>query len=229
MGVPKPFFSISAIAAALFVFSSCSPVRTIRPIDKGELVGTAGIGGPFVGQIGYAPFPLISLGADYGLLDKIDIEAEFEGTSALFGVLELGGGCNWRPIAPAGWKPGLIAGFKLFGATDFKPHQSRLWPDVNLTAVFKLNPKLYYYAGMDNWFETDQTRYDGNVQAYHWLPVIHTGVDYGTNLWHVQLEGKWYVPNIDATRHVGKTIGIGPQGCLGVFLGASHSFGKVYK
>jgi len=225
----KPFAGMTAISLAMFILFSCAPIRHVRPIEKGELVMSAGVGGPFTGQIGWAPFPLISFGANYGVADKIDIEAGFEGTSALFGVLSLEGGCNWRPLAAEGWKPGLIAGAGLLGATDFKANQSRLWPDATLTAVWRLSPKWYYYAGMDNWFETHVTRYDGNVQQYHWLPVIHSGLDFGSPSWHVQLEGILYVPNIDATRHVARTVDIGPQGCLGVFLGTSHSFGKIIK
>jgi hypothetical protein len=94
-----------------------------------------------------------------------------------------------------------------------------------VTALWKLHPHLYCYAGIDNWFETHTTRYDGNPQNYHWLPVIHAGIDIGNKSWQGQIEGTWYVPNIDATRHTVKTVGIGPQGCLGVFLGVSHSFG----
>lgn len=229
MRLQKLFFGVSVLCSALILLSSCAPIRHVRPIDKGELVATASVGGPFTGQIGWVPFPLISVGANYGLADKIDIEAGFEGTSALFGVLELEGGCNWRPIIAAGWKPGLIVGAKLLGATDFKANHSRLWPGASLTALWRLSPMWYYYAGMDNWFETHTTRYDGNEQAYHWLPVVHTGIDYGTALWQVQLEGICYVPNINATRHAVRTVGIGPQGCLGVFLGASHSFGKIFK
>jgi len=229
MRLQKSLFGVFTVCIAALLCSLCAPIRHVRPIDKGELVATVAVGGPFTGQLGWAPFPLISLGADYGLMDKIDVEGEFEATSALAGVLQLQGGCNWRPVAPAGWKPGLVAGVKILGSTDFKPRQSRLWPDATLTAVFKLNPKWYCYAGMDNWLETHVTRYDGNEQAYHWLPVIHTGFDFGAPSWSCQLEGTWYVPNIDATRHVARTVGIGSQGCLGVFLGASHSFGKVVK
>ena len=168
-------------------------------------------------------------GQIYGIADKIDLEAGFEITSALFGVMELEGGCNWRPIVPSRWKPGLIAGIKLLGATDFKAGDTRLWPDASVTAVWRLSQKWYYYAGMDNWYEAETTRYDGNPQPYHWLPIIHTGFDFGNKRWQGQVEGIWYVPNIDATRHTVKTIGIGPQGCLGVFIGASHSFGKIKK
>ena len=181
-------------------------------------------GGPFTGQIGYAPLPLISAGADYGLADNVDVEAGWAVTSALFGVFELDGGCNWRPLLPAAWKPGIILGGKLLGATDFKADASRLWPGAGVTAVWRLHRLSYCYAGIDNWFETHTTRYDGNEQAYHWLPVIHTGIDYGNRTWQGQVEAVWYVPNIDARRHTVETVGIGPQGCLGVFAGISRSF-----
>ena len=77
----KLFFGVSVLSSALILLSSCAPIRHVRPIDKGELVATASVGGPFTGQIGWAPFPLLSVGANYGLADKIDLEAGFEGTS----------------------------------------------------------------------------------------------------------------------------------------------------
>jgi hypothetical protein len=209
------------------LIASCSSVRHVRPIDKGELAAGASIGGPFVGQIGHAPLPLFSAGINYGITSHIDIESSWEITSALFGILQLEGGCNWRPFVSSGWMPGLIASTKLLGAADFKAGNSRLWPDAGLTAVWRLTPRWYCYTGADNWFETHTIRYDGNKQPCHWLPIIHAGIDFGTNSWQIQLEGKWYVPNINATRHTVRTTGIGTQGCLGVFLGGSYSFGKI--
>ena len=215
---------------ALAFLASCSSIRHVRPVEKGELTASASFGGPFAGQIGWAPFPLLGIGANYGVLDKIDAEAGWAVSSALFGVCELEGGCNWRPLAPMNWKPGLIAGARLLGTTDFQKGNSRLWPGAGVTLLWRLHPRVYGYCGMDNWFETHTTRYDGNEQQHHWLPVIHYGFDYGGSAWQWQIEGTWYVPNIDPLQSPSnpvKTVSIGGQGSIGVFLGVSHSFGKI--
>jgi hypothetical protein len=209
---------------------SCASVRHVRPVEKGELTASASFGGPFAGQIGWAPFPLLGIGANYGFMEEFDVEAGWAVTSALFGVCELEAGCNWRPQVPVGWKPGIIASAKALGTTDFKKGNSRLWPDASITALWQFHPRFYYYAGMDNWFETHTTRYDGNAQKYHWLPVIHTGLDYGSNAWQWQIEAKWYVPNIDPLKSPSnpvQTVTIGGNGCLGMFVGVSHSFGII--
>ncbi|MBN2036006.1 MAG: hypothetical protein JW768_04620 [Chitinispirillaceae bacterium] len=214
----------------LVLACSCASVRHVRPIETGELTASASFGGPFAGQIGWAPFPLLGIGANYGIMDNIDVETGWAVTSALFGVCELEGGCNWRPLKPAGGIPGIIASVKLLGTTDFQKGNSRLWPDAGITALWQLHPRLYYYAGMDNWFETHTTRYDGNKQKYHWLPIIHTGLDCGSPAWQWQIEAKWYVPNIDPLKSPSnpvQTITIGGCGCFGMFVGVSHSFGKM--
>jgi len=99
MRLQKLFFGVSVLCSALILLSSCAPIRHVRPVDKGAIVATASVGGPFTGQIGWIPFPLLSVGANYGLADKIDIEAGFEGTSALFGVLELDRRSGTRAIS----------------------------------------------------------------------------------------------------------------------------------
>lgn len=148
-------------------------------------------------------------------------------TSALFGIAAVDAGCNWRPLVPAGWRPGVIVKCGVLAATDFSA--GRVWPDLGLTALWRPHRNCYWYAGVDNWFETHQTRYDNNPQTHHWLPVIHTGVDIGGKFWQWQVEGTWYVPNIDATRHTAKTIEVGRYGCLGVFFGVNRSFKKAEK
>jgi hypothetical protein len=217
------------VALVPMFFFSCSSIRHIRSVEKGELTASASFGGPFAGQLGWAPFPLLGIGANYGILDNIDVEAGWAVTSALFGVCELDGGCNWRPLKPADWKPGVIASARLLGTTDFQKGNSRLWPDASVTALWQLHSRVYGYLGMDNWFETRTMRYDGNEQSYHWLPVIYTGCDFGTS-WLWQIEGKWYLPNIDpkaSPSNPVKTISIGGQGSVGIFVGVSHSFGKI--
>jgi hypothetical protein len=226
-----PVISLFAIATlAVAILSSCSPVRHVRPLDKGELTATASLGGPFAGQLGWAPFPMLSLGANYGVLDRFDVEAGWIVTSALFGVCELDGGCNWRPIVPFGARPGLILSPKLLGTTDFRKGNSRLWPGAGVTALWQLHKRSFGYIGMDNWFETHAIRYDGNQQAYHWLPLLFIGADYGGSVWQWQLEARWFVPNIDPTRSPSnpvQTVGINGYGGIGAFFGVSRSFGKI--
>jgi hypothetical protein len=225
---------ILSVVLAVFLFitllASCSSVRHVRPVEKGELTASATFGGPFAGQIGWAPFPMLSLGTNYGVLEKIDIEAGWTVTSALFGVCELDGGCNWRPLGPAGVRPGVMVSAKALGATDFQKGNSRFWPDVGATALWRIHERSYCYRGMENWFETHTTRFDGNEQAYHWLPVVYSGIDYGGRIWQWQIEAKWFVPNIDpldTPSNPVQTIGIGGYGSIGVYIGVSRSFGKI--
>ena len=186
------------------------------------------MGGPIT-QVGkaYLPLPLISVGYNYGLLEKFDIEAGFHVLSAVYGIAHLDVGANWRPWAAAGFSPGFIMSPKLFVMTDFTPASLRLYPDIGLSAYWEIAKYRYWYLGLDNWIEYHQTRDDGNPQKEHWLVAPYAGVSLGNRLWQAQVEAKWYAPNLVNDGRAVKNIGVGKYGIIGVFLGVSRSFGGV--
>jgi hypothetical protein len=218
-------WAIVAAGGCLLLFS-CSTVRQIRPLAKGESSAALSVGGPLtqVGKI-YIPLPLISVGYNYGLFEKLDIEAGFHVLSAVYGITQLDLGANWRPWAAAGYSPGLIVSPRLFVMTNFKPGSLRLYPDIGLTAYWQIAKYRYWYLGLDNWIEYHQVRDDGNEQKEHWLVAPYAGISLGSRLWQVQAEVKWYTPNLVNNTRAVKNIGIGRYGIIGVFLGVSRSFG----
>jgi hypothetical protein len=216
--------TIALLTAALFL-CSCSTVRQIRPVDPGSISATASIGGPFVGQISWCPLPLISLAGNYGVIKNLDVELGWNATAALFGIMDLDLGVNYRPWLSQNWRPGLLLSAKGFLMTDFRPRNTLGYPDIGLTAFWQIHKDWYYYAGVENWFEYHSMRYDGNAQRYNWIPTIHTGMHVGNSKWLFQIEGKWYLPYADGTRHTVETVG--SLGAFGLFLGLSRDFGTL--
>jgi hypothetical protein len=219
-------FSAAAVLFACLCLFSCSAVRQIRPLTKGESSVALSVGGPITqaGKI-YIPLPLISVGYNYGLLEKLDLEAGFHVLSAVYGITQFDLGANLRPWAAAGFRPGLIVSPKVFVMTDWTPASLRLYPDIGLTAYWEMAKYRYWYLGIDNWIEYHQTRDDGNPQKEHWLIAPYAGISLGNSLWQFQLEAKWYTPNLVNNTRAVKNIGIGQYGVIGVFLGISRSFG----
>jgi hypothetical protein len=214
------------LAVCTLLTVACSPVRQIRPLDKGESRVSLSAGGPItqVGKI-YIPLPLISLGYNYGLMENLDVEAGIHVTDMLYGVLKVDAGVNWRPLVPPLYSPGIIISPRLFGMTDFSPGSSRLYPELGLTGYWDFKKYRYAYIGIDNWIEYHTTRVDGNPQTNHWLIAPYAGVSLGNRLWQGQLEVMVYTPNLSNQGRPVKNIGFGKYGIIGVFLGVSRSFG----
>ncbi len=215
-----------AAAALCLLAVSCSTLRQIRPLAKGESSLSLSVGGPIT-EVGktYIPLPLTSLGCNYGLMDRLDVEAGINLLSALYGIAHIDAGVNWRPWTPTGLKPGLILSPKLFALTNFAPASLRIYPDAQVTLYWEMFAYRYVYCGLDNWIEYHRTRDDGTPQANHWLPSPFAGISLGNKRWQFQLEAKWYVPDLVNDTRAVANIGIGNYGALGVLIGVSRGFG----
>jgi hypothetical protein len=214
---------IALLAAAI----SCSSVRQVRPLDKGESSVGVSLGGP-VTQVGgpYIPLPLLSVSYHRGIVARtFDIGGALYLTQALYGIMQLEAACNWRPWHGSTWRPGLIVTPRLFLMTDFSPESFRAYPDLGLTLPWEPKEDWFVYTGIESWFEPHQVRDDGNRQPHHWLIAPSLGTVLGRGPWHYQLEVKLYTPNLANTGRPTKNIGIGDHGVWGVFLGIGRTFG----
>lgn len=204
---------------------SCSSVRQIRPLDKGESAVTISLGGPIteLGDI-YSPLPLLSIGYTRGLLSrKLELEMGLHITEGLYGVLMIDGGLNYRPILSSGLRPGIIVSPKVFFTTDFSSSSVRIYPDLNLTSYWKIRQNFFIYLGLENWFEFSQEREDGNPQDNHWLIVPYLGLNCGNEKLLFQFESRVYTPNLKNTGRPTKNIGLGDNGILGFFIGLNYT------
>jgi hypothetical protein len=208
--------------AFLALLASCAAVRQIRPLDLGEISLSGSLGGPFTNVGVTIPLPLLSVGGNVGLGQGLDVEAGVGLISALYGIMHVDAGVNWRPWLSRRIRPGLMVSPKLWLLTDFSPGSVRIYPDLGLTAFWKVGQFWYLYGGAQNWFEIHSARYDGQPQEYHWLPTVHAGASLGRKKWQFQLEGKLYVPNALNTNRPAANLGLGSHGAFGVFVGVSR-------
>jgi len=229
MIVTKLFLFFSVIIMGLLC--SCSSIRQLQPLDKGQSAVSASLGGPFT-QVGsvYIPLPLLSIGYNRGIVEKkLDIETGFNFTQALFGIMDIDASLNYRPFQPEHWIPGLIVSPGFFIMTDFKPESFRFYPVLCITGFWKINEYFYIYSGIENWFELSKKRYDGNFQKYHWLKTPYIGFDIGKRKLRFQFETKIYTPDLKNTGRPTKNIGFGEHGILGIFFGWIYTFAKDKK
>jgi hypothetical protein len=219
------FFSLFLIIVLLA--SSCSTIRQIRPLDPGQFAANLTVGGPITNVAGvYIPLPILALGYNYGLVKNIDLEAGFGITQAIFKIMHIDAGINWRPFMPSGWIPGAIATPKLHFMTNFKPSSFRLYPDLALTGWWQPSKHFLPYLGIENWFIFASERPDGNPQPHHWLLAPYAGITACNGPWQFQLEARVYSPNINhILAGAPENIGLGDYGVLGVIIGVGYEFG----
>lgn len=209
----------------LLLLNSCSGIRQIRPLDKGESSVTISLGGPIteLGSI-YSPLPLLSVGYNRGIISKkLDFEAGLHITEGLYGVLMLDGGINYRPLLSSGARPGFIVSPKFFFMTDFSPSSVRLYPDLILSTYWKIRQNFFVYLGLENWFEFSSKRGDGASQDNHWLIIPFLGLNCGNEKLLFQFESRIYTPNLKNTGRPTKNIGFGDNGILGFFIGFNYT------
>jgi hypothetical protein len=227
---PEPWRPQGVTVLLVFTFVlailSCSPVRCVRSLEKGQSAVSLSLGGPItqVGKI-YLPLPMLCMGYNYGLFETADIQGGINFTDLVFGIANVEAGANWRPLFPENFRPGFIVSPRLMAMTDFKPGASRLYPEIGLTALWKIRQQIYCYVGWDNWIELNDSRDDGAKQHHHVLVAPYIGTDFGNDCWRFQAEVKLYTPNLGNKGRPAKNIGVGDKGIFGVFLGASRYFG----
>jgi hypothetical protein len=222
------FCKIMVVLAVLLM--SCSAVRQVRPLEKGEQAVSLSLGGPVTKYLGtaYAPFPLLGVGYAYGFNHKFNFQSGLQLTQAVFGVLQLDAGVDWRPWPASKLLPGAIISPRLFFSADindFTAESMRLYPDLDITAYWEPWKYKYIYTGITNWFEFASTRSDGLEQKHHWLITPFLGTNLGNNKYQFQFEFRVYTPNLSNLGRGAKNIGFGEYGILGFFIGGSYTFG----
>ncbi|MBN1578276.1 MAG: hypothetical protein JW913_17075 [Chitinispirillaceae bacterium] len=216
--------AVSVVLIVCLIFA-CSSVRRVVPLESGTSAVTLSLGGP-VTEVAkkYIPLPLLSAGYNYGINDRLGIEAGLNLTGALFGLLHVDAGVNWYPLAAKGAIPGITVTPELFFMSNFEAGGHRLYPTLTPTLYWKPGRHLVY-IGVENWFEVHTQRSDGNEQPRHWLIAPYLGYGLSWKKWRFQLEGRGYTPNLVNTGRATKNIGFGSHGIIGVFIGVSREIG----
>lgn len=214
------FFSMGII-----LFSSCTAIRKVKAPVKGESTVCVSLGGPIT-EVSkkYIPLPLLGIGYNYGLSEKIALEGGLNITNALFGVVNADAGVNWYPLKPQNIKPGFLLMSKLFVLSKLKMKDNRIYPAITPVFYWEID-KHIIYTGVENWFEFHSIRNDGNPQKHHWLKIPMIGYELVWKSWQFQVEGRVYLPDVKNTYGPTHNLGFGEYGILGIFIGTAYSFG----
>jgi hypothetical protein len=212
----------------LALLASCAPTHNVRPLQKGEVIATASLGGSAFTNFGFPlPAPNTTVGAGYGITDKISGYVSFYPTAAAFGVMQFDVAAVYGFLKPNRWKPGVSASPALNLAGSVWDSKFKIWPQLDANAYWEYGAhRNIIYAGISSWFELANKRAHGQPQPQWLLPGFQIGHTVSGKVWDFTTELKmnnFTKSNQDLTV---SWVSFGKSGALGIYFGINRHFGK---
>lgn len=161
------------------------------------------------------PVPLATVGARYGLIDKLDVAAHAHLTTLAFGVGGLDVGGAYQVLVQDGAVPALTLSSRLYGFAGVRGGALGLI-DATVAASYGSESFRFYLA---------PTVLQPFAQAATTFS-LGTGVAVRLGRSEVQLEGRWYQPQVNSRNMAANWVSAGDLGGLGVVLGIRHLPGE---
>jgi hypothetical protein len=194
----------------------CGHVTSVRPTPKDTLQAEAAIGGPLGRLAGLiVPVPLSTAGVRYGLGDSYDVAAHLHLTSLSFGVAGVDIGSTWMPVPQNGALPALSLSGRLYGFGNLRD-SPRAYLELTGSASYLAGEHFLTYLSA-----ASLVQFAGGSP----LLSVAAGEEFRFGRFGVQLELRWYEPNIATAYEVVDWVSLGGQGGLGVVLGFNYRFG----
>jgi hypothetical protein len=198
------------LAALALVASSCGLNAHVRPVDKGTLAVEAAVGGPAVLLSG-APMPLLlsTVGARYGLVDKLDISLHTHITTlAAYKLFGLDLGLGWLLLEQKDARPAVDLSARFYLFTDFQQAQSAV--EVSAAASWLIGDSVMPYVNFTVYV-------DALAGATHLAPGI--GAEFRVGRFAIIPEIRWYAPETNLRGASVDWLSPGGWGAFGLVLG----------
>lgn len=191
----------------------CGHATHVRPTPKGKWALEGTLGGPFAKVSGLViPLPLTTVGASVGVSDSADVHAHLHGTSLAFGVAGLDVGGSYMPLRQNGAIPAVNITGRLYGFSNGKAFA----PYLELTGAGSYLVGKYFllYASASTLLQTS-----------NW-PLVSLGVgnEFQFGDFGLQVEGRWYQPQVATQMNVVDWQSIAGQGAYGALLSLRYRF-----
>ena len=197
------------------LFTGCASITHVRPVPRGALVAEASAGGPLA-QVGVPiPLPLTSVGATYGLLERLSVHAHVQPSPLLFQALGGDVGATGLVWEQREARPALTASGQVNVLTDFRT--ASWWTaDASLTASWLLGGRWMPYV-------TTTGQWDFLNSLFHLAPGV--GAQVLLDRWTLQAEARLYAPTRRSDISAVPYVGLAGHGAFGLILGAGYRFG----
>lgn len=214
------------VPVCLFFFSSCTPTRFVKPLEKKQNAIAASFGGPLI-HFGKAvtPIPFTSIMYGRGITKSTTAFGSLHLTSLLFGNFQTDIGVCQQLYKNDSLKFGITINPAINMVYDKWNKNFRVWPQLDFN-IYKniLKQKAFIYVGLTNWFELASTKAHNEKQTNHILINPHIGITYNTKKWGYTLEGKFLQINKNNKPNVVDYVGIQQHGAVGIFLNFNRRF-----
>ncbi len=204
------------ITALVALCSACGLPAHVRPVPAGTLAVEGAVGGPaaLLGGVP-VPLPLATVGASYGVAERVDVHAHAHLTPLLLGTAGMDLGATWLALPEQGWRPALALTGRAYGFSDFSSG-ALFYGEASAAASYLLGERYLTYV-------STTALYDALAGDLMW--AVGVGGQVPFNRFALQLEANWYWPTYDAAAAPVSWASPGGRGTLGLVVGASYRFG----
>lgn len=166
--------TLIVFSSIVFLFS-CSSVRIIKPLNKGEKRLMTDLGGPLINFNNIPIFiPLTSVGGAYGISDIFSAQASIHTTSLLFGTLQTEVMSNMR--IKDFTKTGISANVGAYYFFGLREQKSAFYPLVDINFYWNYHNKpRYLYGTLSNLFELHSKKAFGEPINQRIIPTLSFG------------------------------------------------------
>lgn len=196
----------------------CGHAAKVRPTPKGQLDARTTLGGP-LGQVTSTitvPLPLSTVGASYGVTDRMDVSAHAHPTALAFGVAGLDLGASYLLHGDEGPGPALTVLGRLYGFVDVRKGSAVAYGELGVTPSYRFTPWLTGYAALNALLQVGRSPL---------VPAVALGAEGRFGRFAVQLEGRWYAPHYPTQTTAVDWISIAGLGAWGPVASLSYRFG----
>ncbi len=221
----KYYLRILVLLVIPSLFFGCAAHTNIEPVGKGKVKANANFGGPVVSAFDTkVPIPNISLGADYGLKDNLDLNGNIQLLPLFYKVGGIELGTTWYPVINKKYIPTIGISGDLLLLSSFKSdvqEHFRVYPSLNLSFAWKLGAGMIY-SGVGAVIPfTELDYYDKNNIIIS--PFIGYRWKIGAN-YNLFTEIKWLGVNVPTNFFAVEYLTPTNQGALGIYLSLERSF-----
>ncbi|MEO5928371.1 MAG: hypothetical protein ABIR47_00425 [Candidatus Kapaibacterium sp.] len=218
----KTLSSIRLISALMIscVVAGCAAHTALEPVGKGNLDMNAGLGGPIVAAFGtHIPIPYLTVGANYGVDDRIDISGNLHLLSLAYSLAGVDAGGTWYPVINDGPVPTLALGARLTAFASLKrdiDERFRIVPTLTSTAAWRLGPGLIF-TGLDLTIPLTRQTYDTAAVAVILSPAIGYRWNLGART-RLYTELRWQAVNVRSDQLAAEYSHPGGYGAIAPFV-----------
>jgi hypothetical protein len=202
----------------------CAAHTSVVPVGSGKLVPNVGLGGPIVAAFGaYVPIPYLTMGADYGLGSRVNLNGTLHLLPLAYQVAGLDAGVTWFTPAGSGKRPQLAIEPRVFAFASFKSGVSErllAYPAAAVTATW--GSARLFYLGSDLAGPLPKGDFDPEAPSFIWSPFF--GFRWTVGGWFLLTELKWQGANVATHQLAVRYLRVGNNGGLTPLLAIQRRF-----